>query len=269
MGTAENWLERAPSAAEIPLLVSIPHCGTHLPQDVADRMQPHAADLPDTDWHLHRLYDFVPGLGAWTVYAHLSRYAVDLNRAPDGAALYPGRTETSLVPVRTFAGASLYLPGAEPDANEVQQRRARWWDPYHAALGRRLQHIKDRHGYALLFDAHSITGWVPSFSPEPLPDFMPGDVDGTSCAPALSAAVHSVIEGADRSWQANRPFKGGYITRSLGRPSERIHALQLEMSQRTYMTEGAPYAWNPELADGLRPLLGAVLDAYVKAGQGL
>jgi len=47
-----------------PLLISVPHAGTHIPDDLRPRMTDLADELPDTDWHVDRLYDFAPAMGA-------------------------------------------------------------------------------------------------------------------------------------------------------------------------------------------------------------
>lgn len=261
---------RAPRGNEIPLLVSIPHTGTEVPDDIATRF---ASDdvraLPDTDWHLHELYDFVPELGATTVFARMSRYVVDLNRPRDRSSLYPGRSETSIVPRTTFADVPIWRAGAEPDDAEIEQRIERWWVPYHRHLQHELERLRERFGYALLFDAHSITSHVPRFWPGELPILMLGDVDGTSAARAISARVLEVHALSGLSWQANRPFKGGWITRCFGRPADGVHALQLEMSQRAYMDEGPPFRWREDLARGLRPVLRDTLEAFAEAGAAL
>jgi N-formylglutamate deformylase len=73
-----------------PLLVSLPHNGSFIPVDVAERMHPLAQASPDSDWHVDLLYDFAVGLGASVIKPLASRYVVDLNRPADGHALYPG-----------------------------------------------------------------------------------------------------------------------------------------------------------------------------------
>ena len=112
-----------------PLLVSMPHTGTHVPDVLLRRMTPAARALPDTDWHLERLYDFVDALGASLLIATHSRYVVDLNRPPDDANLYPGQDTTPLVPLDTFT-ANLYMSRArnrtrlrsEKDSNGIGNR---------------------------------------------------------------------------------------------------------------------------------------------------
>ena len=47
-----------------PLLVSLPHDGTLVPDDIAARLTPQARRVPDTDWHIARLYAFARGRGA-------------------------------------------------------------------------------------------------------------------------------------------------------------------------------------------------------------
>lgn len=231
---SDAYFVREPSAARSPLVVSIPHCGTALIAGLSERLADDTIrELHDTDWHLERLYgDWVGELGATTIGARYSRYVVDLNRPREAEALYPGRFETSVVPTRSFADTQLYAPGCAPTNEEIRDRLDAYWQPYHDRLADELEARKDEFGYALLFDAHSIRSHVPALHPEPLPALMLGDVDGTSAAPEISRAVLAVHQASSYSAQANRPFRGGYITRRFGRPSASIHALQLEMSQR-------------------------------------
>ncbi|HJU25625.1 MAG TPA: N-formylglutamate amidohydrolase, partial [Rhodanobacteraceae bacterium] len=168
-----------------PLLVSLPHDGTAIPDGIAERMTPEALRVPDTDWHVGRLYAFASEMGASVIVPRWSRYVVDLNRPPDGHALYPGRSETGLVPFDTFAGEPIYRPGAELGTGEVSARLATYWQPYHAALQEELQRLRSQYGRVVLWDGHSIRSRVPMFFDGQLPDFNLGTADGTSCSPAL------------------------------------------------------------------------------------
>ncbi|MFQ5504594.1 MAG: N-formylglutamate deformylase [Planctomycetota bacterium] len=257
---------REPEAPLVPLLASIPHCGTEVPGEIAARFaSAEVSALPDTDWHLHDLYDFVPELGARTIFARYSRYVVDLNRPADGHALYPGREETSVVPAQTFSGEPVYRAGEEPGPEETRARIEHYWRPYHDRLREELDRLRERFGYALLFDAHSIQSRVPRLFEGELPGFMLGDVDGASASTPLSRAILAVQEASGISFEPNHPFKGGYITRCFGRPESGIHAVQLEMSQRLYMAEGAPFKYLEARAQELRPWLRRMLRSYVEA----
>ena len=259
-----------PTVEPLPLLVSIPHTGTEVPPEIERRIvSEEARALPDTDWHLHRLYAFARDLGATVLHARASRYVVDLNRPRDAKPLYPGRTETSLVPTRTFAGAALYAPGDEPDASEVERRVRTWWDPYHARLRAELDRLRERFGYALLFDAHSITSVVPDFFEGELPGLVLGDAKGRSAAPELSAAVRAVHAGSPYESSWNHPFQGGTITRTYGDPAAGVHALQLEMAQRLYMDERPPFRYDEERATRLEPVLRDTLTQFVRAARAL
>ncbi len=261
---------RMPEAAELPLLVSIPHTGEELSLGLRERLSSDTVRaLPDTDFHLHRLYDFVPALGARMLYARFSRYVIDLNRPEDQAPLYPGRNETGLVPSSSFAGERLYRAGDEPGPSEVSERIARYHRPYHERLQRELRHLKQRHGYALLFDAHSIQSRVPRFFDGELPGLMLGDVDGTSCDQRIANAVYEVHTKSGYSYGRNNPFKGGHITRAYGNPAEGIHALQLEMSQRLYMHEEPPFAYDESKAQKLRPVLERTLRTFVETAANI
>ena len=249
------------SAGAAPLLVSIPHCGTRVPDALAARMTPEALALPDTDWHVDRLYDFAGGLGASVLAATHSRYVIDLNRPPDNAPLYPGADNTGLCPTTTFAREPIYRAGQEPGEDDISRRTDTCWRPYHERLEAELARIRGSHGFALLFDAHSIRSRVPRFFAGRLPDLNLGTADGASADAGLGARFEAIGQGADGySSVLNGRFKGGYITRNYGRPSEGVHAVQLELSEITYMDEDPPYAWREDRASRIRPVLKALLE---------
>ena len=247
-------------AGSTPLLVSMPHTGTFVPDAIRKRLSEEAKALPDTDWHLERLYGFLDELGASVLVATHSRYVVDLNRPPDNLNLYPGQDTTGIVPLDTFHKKSLYLSGKEPSETETQERIHAYWQPYHDKLAAELAAIKARHGYALLWDAHSIFSVLPRFFQGKLPDFNLGTADGKSCAPGVGEALQKSVEGY--SAVLNGRFKGGYITRRYGNPAAGVHAVQLELSEATYMDETAPYGYREDLAERLQPQLRTLLELF-------
>jgi N-formylglutamate deformylase len=256
-------------AGTSPLLVSMPHVGTHIPPGLAKGMTAAALELPDTDWHVDRLYDFLPALGAGVLRATHSRYVIDLNRSPEGEALYPGARNTELCPTSLFDDRPIYRQGHAPDAAAIAERRAAYWQPYHDRLAAELAAIKARHGYALLFDAHSIRSHVPRFFEGRLWDINLGTGDGITASPAIAeAAAAAARAAAGYSSILNGRFKGGYITRHYGRPAAGIEALQLELSQIVYMEEELPFRFRDDRAAGIRPHLRRVLDAMLAAGAG-
>ena len=252
-------------AGTAPLLVSMPHTGTFVPEWLAPRLSPAARALPDTDWHLERLYDFLGDLGASVLIATHSRYVVDLNRPPDNTNLYPGQDTTGIVPLDTFHHEALYLPGFPPSEDEVAERIRVFWRPYHDRLSQALTDIKAKHGYALLWDAHSIFSVLPRFFQGKLPDLNLGTADGKSCAPGIGEALRKSVEGY--SAVLNGRFKGGYITRRYGNPANGVHAVQLELSEATYMDEKAPYKFRENLARQLRPQLRTLLELFLLLGS--
>ena len=244
-----------------PLLISLPHDGIALPEDIAVRVTPEARSVPDTDWFVSRLYDFARRLGASVLVPNYSRYVVDLNRPPDDVSLYPGQNTTGLCPAVRFSGDPVYLPGQEPSAAEVAARVERYWRPYHEALAQELARLRAAHGRVLLWEGHSIRSVVPFLFEGRLPDLNVGTAAGASCAPERQARLESVLSTQqDYTWIANGRFKGGYITRHYGRPAEGVDAVQLELAQCTYMDE-ATGRYEPERAEKLQRLLQALLVA--------
>ena len=247
-----------------PLLVSMPHVGTQLPDDIAMRLTPAARSVPDTDWHLPRLYDFLGEIGASVLRATHSRFAIDLNRDPSGTPLYPGASNTELCPTALFDESAVYVSGTGPDEREIAQRRTTIWDPYHRELANELERLRSLHGIALLLDAHSIRSRVPRFFEGTLPDLNLGTGGGSSADPRLARTLLRVCESHARYTSVlDGRFKGGYITRHYGNPAAGVHAVQLEIAQCTYMDETPPFAFDEARAAALRPLLRAFVAAML------
>lgn len=217
-------------------------------------MRSEALFLPDTDWFVDKLYQGVPAAGGSLLVTPWSRYVIDLNRPPDDAPLYKNHAGSSLVPVATFAGDDIYQPGQFPDEAEVRARTEHYWQPYHAHLSGLLEAARERHGYAILLDGHSIRSEVPGLFDGELPHLNLGTNDGASASPSLSRRVFEYLENSRFSAVRDQRFKGGYITRHYGQPEKGVHALQLEIAQRAYMPESPPQ-WDKARAE---PLLGVV-----------
>jgi N-formylglutamate deformylase len=249
---------------DAPLIVSLPHDGSEIPADIARTMVPEAIASPDTDWHVAALYAFARDLGATLIRPRYSRYVIDLNRPRDGAALYPGRAETGLCPTVMFDGRRLYRD-TEPTPGEIAERIDRYWSPYHTALDEQLHRLRQHHPNVLLWEGHSIRSRCPMFFDGILPDYNIGTANGSSCAASIEQAVVSYLAQADRSFVLNGRFKGGYITRHYGRPSDGVHALQMEMAQSRYLDEAAPQRFDSQRAAAavadLEAMLGRALGA--------
>ena len=249
----------------VPLLISMPHNGEKIPQDIAATMVPSAVNVPDTDWHMDKLYDFAKAMGAYIVMPEYNRYVIDLNRDPEGVDLYPGANSTELCPSSAFDLSPLYLDGKEPDQGEIQRRIKLYWQPYHQVLTDTLAEIKAQFGQAVLLEAHSILSHVPRFFDGQLPDFNFGSANGGSCSEKLMAQVQA-LDFSPYSMVANGRFKGGFITRCFGQPENDIHALQLELSQRTYMNEPSS-EYNETLAAEVKPKLQALVASLILFAQ--
>lgn len=245
----------------VPLLVSMPHAGTHVPPDIAQTFTDEARQVPDTDWHLPQLYAFAKAMGASLLAATHSRYVVDLNRPPNGESLYPGQSVTALCPVDTFDDTPIYLDQRQAvAAEEVERRKALYWQPYHDQLQAELERLLAVHGKVVLWDAHSIRSVLPRFFAGRLTDLNLGSAGGKSCDPALANALLEIARQAPgHTAVLNGRFTGGYITRHYGDPARNIHAVQLEMTQCSYMQETLPFDYLPERAAAIQPTLEQLL----------
>ena len=223
---------------DAPLIISVPHAGLKIPSAIAERMTDTGLANADADWHVDRLYSFAQNMGVSMLKGRYSRYVIDLNRPPEGGPLYDGHVDTGLCPTHAFDGSPIYQQGAEPSHGEIQARKVKYWDPYHAALQAEIDRLRAEHGTVVLFEAHSIKSQVPRLFDGHLPQMCFGTNDGHSASAELTAAIMEFVrEETDYRCVLNDRFKGGYITRKYGAPERGVHAVQLELSQATYLKE--------------------------------
>lgn len=229
-----------PTTARVPILLSVPHCGNIIPENLKPQYKPEKIQfIDDTDWFVHDLYSFAPTMGITLLSANVSRWVIDLNRHPQSKPLYnDGRVITGLCPTTDFLSHNIYNDNrTEVNEVEVSERIELYYEPYHQKIQSTLTELNAEFGKALLWDCHSIRQLVPSIRPEKFPDLILGDADGTSASPGIIEATLKSLEASGLMVSHNSPFKGGHITRAYGNPSENVHALQLEMTKVNYMDD--------------------------------
>lgn len=251
-----------------PLVISFPHVGLAWPHDLHPKPQ---VDFPrNADYDVHTLYDSAPQWGAASVAAVYSRLVADLNRAADDVSRRivpdhpaprprrnPGVAPTTEEPdgdrdagrpgrgvLWTAAiGNVRLLDGPLPYA-EFRDRIERFHAPYYRALQVLLERRRERFGFAILLDAHSMPSSVG-------PDLVLGTLAGRSCDPGIERAALAALRGGHDSGglrvTINEPYRGGELVRSFGRPSDGLHALQLEVSRGLYMDEQRYRLYEPPI----------------------
>jgi N-formylglutamate amidohydrolase len=254
---------------DTPLLVSVPHAGLLVPPDDAPTLAIEGQALSrDADLFVDRLAEGIPALGVTCVVAQVSRYILDVNRAPDDVDhdVCPDFPR----PAKASARGLVWYKGTDGEAvlrrplslAELESRIARIHTPYHRELTRLLDARRERFGVALLLDLHS----MPSMGRQGhgdvgarRADIVPGDARGTSCAPVVMELVSGHFRSRGFSVRENDPYMGGFITRHHGRPSRGIHAIQLELNRDLYMDEEA-LRYNIQKAARLVPHLHSLVE---------
>ena len=255
---------------DAPLVVSMPHTGTELPDIEPGLVSPWLARR-DADWWVDKLYSFAGDLGATVIRTSISRTVIDPNRDPSGISLYPGQATTELCPTTTFDGEPLYRAGAAPDEEEIARRRRAYFEPYHQAVTQEIERLRRGHRVVVLYDCHSIRSRIPRLFAGELPNFNIGTHSGASCAPELTARIEAHCAKTDFTHITNGRFKGGYTTRHYGRPGDGVHAVQMELACRGYMREPMdvspdnwPTPYDEKHAAPMRAVLERILTACLE-----
>ncbi|AVX02702.1 formimidoylglutamase [Maritalea myrionectae] len=246
-----------------PLILAFPHVGTFVPADIAGRLNERGTALVDTDWFIDEVYDgLMPD--ATTIRATFSRYVIDANRDPEGASLYPGQNTTTLCPTIDFEGQPIYHEGQAPSPGEIEARRIAFHTPYHAAIRNEIARVKSEHGFAVLYDGHSIRSELPFLFEGKLPDLNLGTNDGATVLPAMEKRALEIANQSGFESVLNGRFKGGWTTRHYGQPDKNICAFQMEIAQCAYLkAEQAPWALDDQKCAQLRPILKLILEALL------
>ena len=161
-----------------------------------------------------------------------------------------------------FDGTPIYEGGGEVSPGEVGERRAAYWQPYHDRLRQEIERVKAAHGFALLYDCHSIASAVPRLFDGVLPVLNLGTVNSTSCDPDIERRIAAVMADSGYTHVVNGRFVGGHITRSFGQPHEGVHAVQMELGCDAYLADGNGYRPDAGKYARLKPVLRRICETF-------
>ena len=236
---------RLPPEPTTAVVVSVPHAGVAT-RGFEATLSPELDVRCDADLYVDRLYRIgAPDGPEVSLAARLSRFVCDLNRDADDVS--PGAVPEHPAPRNAdgrgfiWAVTTTGVPAiARPLTLEEWRARTALHAPYHDALAQALARARARFGFAILVDGHSMPSRGRAGHKDPgraRADVVPGDREGTSCAPALSRLVGDHFAARGYSVAFNDPYKGGFITTHHGRPADGIHAIQIELRRDLYMNE--------------------------------
>lgn len=230
-------IRRPEAAAQVPILVSIPHYGTHTLPHITpgDYTEPWFATFAYgfADTFVGDLYADLHEHGATVLATLLSRIFVDVNRRRSDFEHTEGVVRSQRGVVRTHTMRDVPIFTQELSQSALETRLQTFYDPYYHSMTQLLAQIRAAHGYAFLLDGH--TG-----SPRRMQDYQVilGTQRGVTCHPALAAAVDTIFTAHGFEVHHNiSGYAGGNIVRTYGAPdTQRVHALQVEVNAALLMT---------------------------------
>lgn len=236
-----------------PIVLDSPHSGTVFPADFNAAVS--EFDLRDgEDCFVDELYLPATELGAPLLAAQFPRTYLDPNRHAgdiDLELVEGGHWPHAHVPSgKHRIGKALIwrtLDDGRPiyarklAVAEIVARIERCHAPYHGALRGLLDEAHTRFGQVIHLNCHSMphVGGRMGEGGEgrARADFVLGDRDGSTSAPALTAFVAEVLRGFGYHVAINDPYKGVELVRAYADPARGRHSLQVEINKRLYMDE--------------------------------
>jgi N-formylglutamate amidohydrolase len=257
-----------------PLVFNSPHSGRVYPERfLAMTRLDHLSIRQSEDAWVDELFARAPHLGAPMLRAHFPRAYLDVNREPweldPTMFVEPLSERFNTTSPRVAAGlGTLARVVAENKPiyrdrltlDDARMRIDGIYHPYHAALQKLLSEAIAAFGVALLIDCHSMPRITRS-NDKAAPDIVLGDRYGTTCAPGLVDLAETIFSSAGLKVARNRPYAGGFATRTYGRPQHGVHALQIEISRHLYMNE-VTLAKNADF-DAIRSLVERLIFALI------
>lgn len=239
-----------PKRLTTPLVFNSAHSGRDYPERFLRMARlDHLSIRQSEDAYVDELFARAPHLGAPLLRAHFPRAYLDVNREPwelDPQMFHEPLSERFNTTSPRIASGLGTIPRVVAEnkpiyrdklsLEDARMRVEGIYQPYHATLQRLLSETYSSFGTAVLIDCHSMPRLARP-GDRLGPDIVLGDRYGTSCAPGLIDLVEAVFTASGLRVIRNRPYAGGFSTRTYGRPNHGIHALQIEVSRHLYMNE--------------------------------
>jgi N-formylglutamate amidohydrolase len=240
-----------PRLQRTPLVFCSPHSGRVYPRAflAASRLDAHTLRKSE-DCYVDELFAGVVRHGAPMIAARFPRAYVDANREPYelDPDLFVERPPAfaNTQSVRVVGGLGT-IPRIVSDGEEIYAERIPLavgferiellYRPFHHLLTGLLEQTRRRFGMALLIDCHSMPSTNSGQPNSQRPHFVIGDRFGASSDQRYTRLVRDCLTGLGYEVQLNRPYAGGFITEHYGKPTSRVHALQIEINRALYLDE--------------------------------
>lgn len=239
-----------PRRLTAPVVFNSAHSGRDYPRRFLDMTRLDELSIRQSeDAFVDELFGRAPHLGTPLLVAHFPRAYLDVNREPweldpqmfdeplsDRFNTTSPRVAAGLGTLARVVAENKPIYRERLTLEDARMRIEGIYLPYHATLQRLLSDAHSNFGAAVLVDAHSMPRIARS-GDRLAPDIVLGDRFGTSSHPAVVDLCEMVFAGAGLRVARNRPYAGGFIARTYGRPQHRIHAVQIEISRHLYMDE--------------------------------
>ena len=186
--------------------------------------------LPNSDWFLPELYDFMIDMGITIIASNINRYVIDLNRNPKNKL---GESyKDNLVYTRTTQNNPIYKKNLSKE--DIKERTDKYYFPYYKKINKLINGKLNYYSEIIFLDMHS---FFLNFTEEDEGDIILSNHKGKSSKDDTIKLLNKYLTKEGFKVSENN-ISGGFLTKYFGMlNAQNVQSIQMELRYNLYIED--------------------------------